>query len=80
MDRQQARLTLLKQKKQEHFYCSVCAKRLKFASFTSHPCYKDAVKKVGKYRARQTIRRLRTPPKIRVLVQDEEWSDTPDDD
>lgn len=60
--RKAERLRALAALKSQLCYCSACASPLKFRSFTAHPCFKEAVARLGKWRARQVIRRLSTPP------------------
>ncbi len=56
------RLRALGALKSQLVYCSACASPLKYRSFTAHPCFKEAVARLGKWRARQVIKRLSTPP------------------
>ncbi len=56
------RLRALGALKSQLVYCSTCASPLKYRSFTAHPCFKEAVARLGKWRARQVIKRLSTPP------------------
>jgi hypothetical protein len=55
------RLLALDELKSQLCYCSACGTRLKFRSFTVHPCFKEAVKRFGKSRARQVVKRLSEP-------------------
>src|SRR4051812_15037633 len=59
---QRDRLEALKALKASVCYCSKCGARLKYRSFTAHPCFKVAVAKYGRQRARQSVQRLTAPP------------------
>jgi len=65
---QQERLRALAHLKSTLCYCSSCGAPLRFASFSVHPCYRKAVELLGVYRARQTVRRLPSPPSAPVLL------------
>ncbi len=56
------RLDALASLKASTCYCSECAAELRFRSFTSHPCFKEAVARHGKQKARQLVQRLSHPP------------------
>src|SRR4051812_27247930 len=61
-DTKQMRLNALASLKASTCYCSECAAELRFRSFTSHPCFKEAVARDGKQKARQLVQRLSQPP------------------
>src|SRR4051794_6992502 len=58
-------------------FCSVCGSRMKFRSFTAHPCFKEAVVRLGKWRARQVVKRLSEPPKTSEPWAPEQRVDNP---
>ncbi len=60
------RLNALASLKASTCYCSECGAELRFRSFTSHPCFKEAVARHGKQKARQLVQRLAHPPGPRL--------------
>lgn len=52
---QRHRLEHLKQTKASICYCSQCGKKLKFGSFTVHPCYKDVLARLGLLAAKRLV-------------------------
>src|SRR5215212_10025993 len=65
-DTQQRRLLALAVLKASTCYCSECGAELRFRSFTSHPCFKEAIARHGKWKARQLVVRLSDPPAPRL--------------
>ena len=57
------RLEALKRLQATTCFCSECGKRLRYSSFKSHPCFLLAVQRHGRYRARQLVFRVETPPR-----------------
>jgi hypothetical protein len=57
------RLEALKTLQATTCFCSECGKRLRYSSFKAHPCFLLAVERHGRYRARQLVFRMETPPR-----------------
>lgn len=61
-DDKEERLAHLTSLKATTCYCSVCGAKLRYSSFPVHPCFRDAVARLGRYAARAIVRRLQQPP------------------
>jgi len=57
-DAQRQRLERLRKMKSTKCLCSRCGAKLKYASFTAHPCFKQALLRYGKYEARMRVYRV----------------------
>ncbi len=55
------RLATLAALKATSCYCSECGSELRFRSFKAHPCYKEAVRQHGKWKAGRLVYRLPSP-------------------
>ena len=55
---QRQRLERLQKIKSTKCLCSRCGAKLKYASFTAHPCFKQALLRYGKYEARMRVYRV----------------------
>ncbi len=58
VDAQRQRLERLQKIKSTKCLCSRCGAKLKYASFTAHPCFKQALLRYGKYEARMRVYRV----------------------
>lgn len=58
VEAQRQRLQRLQKVKSTNCFCSRCGAKLKYASFTAHPCFKQALLRYGKYEARMRVYRV----------------------
>jgi hypothetical protein len=64
-----ARLAKLRQLKLSTCYCSECGATLKYATFAVHPCFREAVARLGRHKARLSVRRLEAPPALDIQMK-----------
>jgi len=57
-EKSRQRLAALESLKRTFCFCSECGKKLRYRSFSAHPCYYMAVERYGTYVARLHVQRL----------------------